>query len=586
MRQSTYTDQNTESLDRYRRKGSLTMRKLAEYIPVMIVTNISLLLINTIDRIVAGNFIGTDAMNSISIFYPVLLLTSVFSGPIASGIATGISNAMGKNDMDELAHTKTAGLRLMILTALIVAVIQIPIVLGVIKSYDLSEELASMIWQYAIGCMICTPLAIVSTVGTYQMQISGRMKVIMVLTMLEGALNLAFDLWFVAGFDMGVAGTGYGTACANLVRCVCTIIYMKKFTDFYKGDGKPVTAKDLRSLISLGLPDAAFILMLAFQNYFVLRIILHTFGEDGGVIYGLCAFCLSIINTLLFGIQGGMRPLMGLFSGADDKQGLRELMRQGILNVIAYAGITTAVIMIFPEFFYHIHGVDSIPEGGVLSVRLFAAAFIIRGFDYILRLYFANRKEIKFATALTVVGNATLPLFAFIIAHTSASAPYIFLAYLFTELLIFALSLKRYLRFRSADMEEKPGVVTLYMTVARDEAVEASQYIRKFAYEHGIDKRISFRAALCMEEMVAYIKEADAFSLIPRSDLAVDIIVKFEDKHSAIFTTLDDGAFIALDKDKEKQELITDNYELIKKIAKSVEYQYVLNMNYTKITLG
>ena len=586
MRQSTYADHDIENLDRYRRKGSLTMRKLAEYIPVMIVTNISLLLINTIDRIVAGNFIGTDAMNSISIFYPVLLLTTVFSGPVASGIATSISNAMGKNDMDELAHAKTAGLRLMILTAVIVAAVQIPIVLGVIKSYDLSEELSSMIWQYAIGCMICTPLAIVSTVGTYQMQISGRMKVIMVLTMLEGALNLAFDLWFVAGFDMGVAGTGYGTACANLVRCVCTIVYMKKFTDFYKGDGKPVIAKDLRCLISLGLPDAAFILMLAFQNYFVLRIILYTFGEDGGVIYGLCAFCLSIINTLLFGIQGGMRPLMGLFSGADDKQGLKELMRQGILNVIAYAGVTTAVIMIFPEFFYHIHGVDNIPEGGALSVRLFAAAFIIRGFDYILRLYFANRKDIKFATALTVVGNATLPLFAFIIANVSTSAPYIFLAYLFTELLIFALSLKRYLRFRSADMEEKPGVVTLYMTVARDEAVEASQYIRKFAHEHGIDKRISYRAALCMEEMVAYIKEADAFSLIPHSDLTVDIIVKFEDKHSAIFTTLDDGAFIALDKDEEKQELITDNYGLIKKIAKSVEYQYVLNMNYTKITLG
>ncbi len=67
--------------DQYRRRGSLTMRKLTEYIPVMIMTNISLLLINSVDRIVAGNLIGTEAMNSISIFYPVLLFTSVFSGP-------------------------------------------------------------------------------------------------------------------------------------------------------------------------------------------------------------------------------------------------------------------------------------------------------------------------------------------------------------------------------------------------------------------------------------------------------------------------------------------------------------------------
>ena len=586
LRQSFNTDLTTEDPGRYRRKGSLTMRKLAEYIPVMIVTNISLLLINTVDRIVAGNFIGTDAMSSISIFYPVLLLTTVFSVPVASGVATSISKAMGKNDMEELARAKTTGLRLMILTAVIVGIVQIPIVLALIRSYGLSEELSSMIWQYAIGCMICTPLAIISTVGTYQLQISGRMKVIMLLTIAEGALNLGFDLLFVVGLDMGVAGTGYGTACSNLFRCVCTIIYMKKCTDFYKGDGKPVKMRDLKEIIMPGLPDGAFMLMLAFQNYFTLRVILGAFGEDGGVIYGLCAFCLSIANVLLFGIQGGMRPLMGLFSGADDKQGLRELMRQGIINVVVYVGIATAAIMLFPKFFYHIHGVDDIPEGGILSVRLFAIAFVIRGFDYVLRLYFSNRKDIVFATALTVLGNATLPLFAFLIAQAGVPGPYIFLAYLITELIICALSLKRYLHFRAIDSKEKPGSVVLYMTVAKEDAVEASKYIREFANEHGIDKMISFRAALCMEEMVAYIREAEAFSLIPRSDPVVDTIIRFEDEHSAIFTLLDDGAFIALDENDETQKLITDNYGLIKRIAKSVEYQYILNMNYTKIVLG
>lgn len=46
---------------------------------------------------------------------------------------------------------------------------------------------------------------------------------------------------------------------------------------------------------------------------------------------------------------------------------------------------------------------------------------------------------------------------------------------------------------------------------------------------------------------------------------------------------MDDGKCIALDENPETQELITDNYSLLKKIAKSVEYQYILNMNYTLI---
>ena len=44
---------------------------------------------------------------------------------------------------------------------------------------------------------------------------------------------------------------------------------------------------------------------------------------------------------------------------------------------------------------------------------------------------------------------------------------------------------------------------------------------------------------------------------------------------------LDDGRCIALDEDQETQKLITDNYGLLKKLAKSVRYQYLLNMNYT-----
>lgn len=54
--------------------------------------------------------------------------------------------------------------------------------------------------------------------------------------------------------------------------------------------------------------------------------------------------------------------------------------------------------------------------------------------------------------------------------------------------------------------------------------------------------------------------------------------------YGAVFEMLDNGKCIALDRDSEIQELITDNYGLVKKLAKSVEYQYLLNMNYTVFT--
>lgn len=660
------------AMKKYRRKGGLTARKLAEYIPVMIITNLSLLLINTVDGIVAGNFVGPKALSSISIFFPIVLLTSAFSALVASGIGTCISSAMGKSDTESLAHMKSAGVRVMIVVAAIVSIAQIPVVWALIRSYGLSSEMSAMIWQYAIGCMICTPLGIISTAGTYQLQIAGKMKVLMVLTLMEGICNLVFDLLFVAVFKMGVAGTGFGTAVANFIRCTVTVLYMMKYTDFYKGDGKSVTFSDFKTILTCGAPDAAFTLMNAFQNYVMLRIILNSFGEAGGVINGVCAFCLSLVNVLLFGIQGGMRPLMGLFVGADDKQAMNELMRQGFLAVIAFAGTATLVILLRPDLFYSLHGVHEIPDGGLLAVRMYTPMFVFRGFNFLLRLYLSNRKDIGFATTVTVFGSATLPVFAFLIASSGVPAPFIFLAYTCTEVFVLAIYSARYSHWRLADRKEKTDDLVLYMTVSKDDAAEAAEKVKAFADENGIDRSVSYKTSLCLEEMAAYvqraelfsthnvdeiadsirkselaflippdldvremveylqetgvmdmfqpqpqltvedivkqIRESDFFSMLPPDtkpedfikelqesdlsymlgvqDLAVETIIRFKGKNKALLITLDDGKCIALDKKVNNKELITDSYDLVKKIADNVEYQYILNMNYTRLSIG
>ena len=50
------------------------------------------------------------------------------------------------------------------------------------------------------------------------------------------------------------------------------------------------------------------------------------------------------------------------------------------------------------------------------------------------------------------------------------------------------------------------------------------------------------------------------------------------------FIMMDTGRRLALDEDRESRELVTENYNLIKKLAKTVEYQYVLDMNYSVLT--
>ena len=564
---------NIETL--FPRKGTLTGRKLREFIPIMILTNMSVFLMSTVDGLVAGNLVSEKALASINIFFPALVILTVISALIESGSATSLATSMGKNDIQAIRHTKAAVRFTMIGGAVFTAIIQFPIIFAVISSYNLSPEVKEMTWQYAIGLMTTMPLGLISSVNSYQLQIIGKMRMLMVLSIVEGVLNVFFDLFYVLVLHLGVVGIGFGTATAAFTRCMITLVYVIKKTDIYRCQGAKARWSDIKDIIYCGSPDAANMLMLAMQNYFMMRIILAGFGDDGGAIKGVCSFAFNIANIAILGLMGSMRPLAGLYAGAEDTKAIQNLLRQCFAVCIILVGSITLIVELFPSLFFRLNGVTDIPEGGLMSIRLFALYFVFKGIDSLFRLYFANRKDSLAATGLTIIGNATLPFFAFILS-TLLSAPFLWLGYLMMELLTFLLSLARYLWWLKRDQRViDPSEKVLYLGVRPEDAIDASRMIRKFADENGCSSKIAYRMALCMEEMVAYVVQSQK-----HNDINIMIMARFR-PDEGIFCMIDDGKCIALDEDMETTELITDNYGLMKKLARSVEYQHILNMNYT-----
>ena len=568
-------ENNTTIESRFMRTGSLTRVKLMEYIPVMILTNMSVFLLSTVDGLVAGNLISSQALASINIFYPAMIAVTVISSVVDSGSATSLSTSMGTNDIERIRRTKSAVKRVMIVAALFVAVAQIPIIYVVISSYGLTPEMEKMCWEYAIGVMIALPVGIISSVGSYQLQIIGRMRVLMVLSIVESLSNLALDLFFVQVMHLGLMGIGFGTAVANLIRCSATVIYLMKKTDVYQCGGVGAHWKEVKDILFCGLPDAASMFMVAWQNYFIMRVILEYFGDEGGTIKGVCFFAFNIATMMILGVQKSMRPLLGLYAGAGDKKEMQSLMRECMIICCVLVSIVILAVELFPGLVYRVNGVDVIPENGILSLRLFVLYFIFKGMDDLFRPYFANRKDSLAATGLTIFGNATLPVFAKILGQL-LSAPFIWLGYLTTELLIFVLSQLRYRWWRKKDQKESDTEKTvLYLAVKPEEAVEASRMIRQYAKENGVEEKIAYRMALCMEEMVAYAVQSQK-----DPDIQIQIMTQFR-QGEGVFFMMDNGECLALNENAETQELITDNYTLLKKVSKSVEYQYILNLNYT-----
>ena len=103
--------------EKYKRKNSLIRMKYLEFVPILFVTNMSTLLLTTIDGLVVGNLMGADALAAINMFNPVVVLLSAYIAVIVNGIADGYSDILVKNNHTDISHCKKAVVVVVIVSA-------------------------------------------------------------------------------------------------------------------------------------------------------------------------------------------------------------------------------------------------------------------------------------------------------------------------------------------------------------------------------------------------------------------------------------------------------------------------------------
>ena len=549
---------------------------MLEYVPTLFLSNLSTLLILTADGLVVGNFLGSDALASVNIFYPVTVLMGVISAIVSNGTATCLSTYMVKNDIEALSYKKSAIKFAVLITAILVVVLEVPIVELIIASYHLEPTLHDMTMQYSVGIMIAMPFSIISSVGLYQLQIVGKMKILVIFATIEGIINIVLDILFVGVLKVGVGGAGYGTACANIIRATLTVIYMYTKTDIYKNSKIKCRIDDIIEIIRCGLPEASSILVKAFQSYILMKIILLAFGKEGGSIKGVSVFCFTLAGVFISSIQGSIRPMINLLYGEEDRIGLKNTMRIGYRLITISCVAMTILVILNPQFFFVIHGVhEAMPESALLALRFSALQYVFAGYGTIFRTYFANTNNYSFATKVTLIGNLSMVAFAYCL-YKFCPAPFVFLADTMTAAFVAIILISRYFyNDIKSKKDESENAKKLYLTVRHEDAIEASKYIKQYASENGVSDDIAYRVSLCMEEMVEYAVKSQK-----KLNLHTQIMIGFKDD-GAKFTMLDDGECLALNENEDTKKLITNSYELLNKVSKSHEYKYILNMNCT-----
>lgn len=560
---------------KYKRKNSLIRMKYLEYVPILFITNMSTLLIMTVDGIVVGNYMGGMALAAVNMFNPVAVLLSAYMAIIAHGIADCFADALVSNNPIEKIHNCQATKFVIVVSAIVLSIIQIPIAHFIIHSYKLTTELHDMARTYAIAMLISMPFTLISTVGACQFQEIGKMKVLMIVAIIESAINLTLDILLVGTFRMGVFGAGLATAIAAVVRSTLTVIYFLTKTNIYNKYGVKVKMNEVKRIISVGFSYSVSILTIALHGYLMLRVILHVFGEDGATINAVCYFCMSIATVFISSSADANGPLNGIFESICDRVAARNALRISMMQVIIAVGAFTLLIELRPECFYFINGIKDIPSLGTESLRIYALCLVFHGINILFDGYYIDKNYALWSARLTLYGDIATPIVAFILFKFIGKV-YLWYAEIILEGLILIVYIVRYAYIVYNQIKkEKMSMDILYLEVKPSKAVEASKDLLQYAEEKNYPKDLSNDVALCMEEMVNY-----AVKTQNNIGVHIQIMINFF-KYGATFVMLDDGERLNLNENEDQDKIITNNYELLKKMAKTYKYQYLLNMNHT-----
>ncbi len=260
-------------------EGSIEKHLISFAVPLFL-GNLFQQLYNTADSLIVGNFLGSEALASVSSSSNLIFLMIGFFNGIAVGAGVVIARAFGAGDKKGLhtaIHTTiafglVAGVVLTLLGVLLAP--QILVWMGTPESI-----LAGSVSYFRIYFLGSVPFVLYNIcVGI--LQSVGDSRHPLYYLMVSSVVNILLDLLFVAGFKMGVGSAAAATAISQLVSAALCLVRLCRTDDVYR-----VTLRDIRfdipmlgKIIRNGLPAGCQNSIIAFANVIV-QTNINAFGE-------------------------------------------------------------------------------------------------------------------------------------------------------------------------------------------------------------------------------------------------------------------------------------------------------------------
>ena len=364
--------------------GTMPVKKLliSMSLPMMISMLVQALY-NVVDSIFVAQ-LSEQALTAVSLGFPLQNLMIAVGSGTGVGINAMLSKSLGEKRFDEADKAANTGLLLAVLSSLFFVLIGLFAVTPFLKSMTKTTEVVEYGETY-LRIVLCFSMGLfLQMTGERILQSTGRTMLSMIAQLTGAVLNLIFDPILIFGVpalgipSLGIAGaaiaTVFGQHAAAVVALILNVKKNKELHFSLKKILKP-EGQAVARIYKVGVPSILMMAIGSLTNYLLNQILIR-FSETATAVFGAYFKMQSFFFMPLFGLNGGLVPIMAYNYGARDKKRVLEALRFAVILAVILMTVGTIIFEVFPKtllgFF---NASEHMLEIGVPALRIIGAHF-------------------------------------------------------------------------------------------------------------------------------------------------------------------------------------------------------------------
>lgn len=337
--------------------------------------SVVLSVISMTDLVIAGHFVGQEALTAISLALPVIIFIQIVSALCGTGGAIVLSVRLGEGELEACSRVFTVSMVLAAGIGAVVSILGLVFLEPVIRLcggtggsvMELAKQYIGVLFSGMVF-MILSPVAVVF------LRNDSKQGFAMFCVILCSVFNMICSIAFVTVFHWGIGGIAGATVLSQLLVCLLAGRKLLFKNPNFHLTRKAFSGELVLSVLKPGSTVAAIFFCQVILTMFINHVLAGSGRGEGLAVYAVVKYLLNFLYALFDGVTGAVQPMLGIYYGEREKDNIVYTVKCSLKMMCALAFLMFLVLEFLDGPLCGMFGVE---DGGLRDMT--AAALKIEG---------------------------------------------------------------------------------------------------------------------------------------------------------------------------------------------------------------